>query len=461
MIEVFACVAVWNLARATQAALVVNTTDVGADGMCDASHCSLPDALAVANLTSGPDEIAFAIPPGDSGCDAAGVCTIRLQTALEELHDGGTTIDGFTQPGASPNTAAVGEAINAAFKVVLDGSAVPGCCATGVLITGSGCRVRGLVIHGFHTGIEVRDATDNRIDGNFVGTDAAGAVAVGNSCSGVSISGAQGGPGSSGNTLGGDAPEHRNLISGNGCVGVEIGPSGSNVVQGNYVGTDAAGEHALPNTIDGVYVFNASAGNLVGGAVAGAANLIAFNGGNGVTILGGFGVARATITRNRIAENTGKGIALVAGGNDGLPAPLITAVSPTQIGGTACAGCAVELFSTADDEGAIYEGTATTDGAGNWQVGIAAGLSGPYLTATATDALGNTSEFSPPVALAAGCIGDCESDGNVTIDELLRAVNIALGTLAIDLCPAIDRNGDGRAGIDELVAAVNAALTGC
>ena len=83
MIVVFASVAVCNVARATQSALVVNTTDAGGDGMCDASHCSLPDALTVANLISGPDQIAFAIPPSDSGCDGAGVCTIRLQTGAE------------------------------------------------------------------------------------------------------------------------------------------------------------------------------------------------------------------------------------------------------------------------------------------------------------------------------------------------------------------------------------------
>ncbi len=59
------------------------------------------------------------------------------------------------------------------------------------------------------------------------------------------------------------------------------------------------------------------------------------------------------------------------------------------------------------------------------------------------------------------CTGDCGGDGEVTVDEIVRMVNIALGAAAVDQCAAGDANGDGEITIDEIVAAVNKALAGC
>jgi hypothetical protein len=59
------------------------------------------------------------------------------------------------------------------------------------------------------------------------------------------------------------------------------------------------------------------------------------------------------------------------------------------------------------------------------------------------------------------CVGDCNGDRLVTIDELVRGVNIALGNLPVDECPASDRNGDRRVTVEELIAAVNNTLLGC
>lgn len=60
-----------------------------------------------------------------------------------------------------------------------------------------------------------------------------------------------------------------------------------------------------------------------------------------------------------------------------------------------------------------------------------------------------------------GCAGDCAGDGAVTVDDLLKAVNVALGTSPVTLCTAADGNGDGAVTINELLAAVNRALDGC
>ena len=59
------------------------------------------------------------------------------------------------------------------------------------------------------------------------------------------------------------------------------------------------------------------------------------------------------------------------------------------------------------------------------------------------------------------CVGDCGDDGAVTVDEIIRGVNIALGTGAVGSCDAFDVNDDGAVTVDEVVKAVNAALNGC
>jgi hypothetical protein len=61
----------------------------------------------------------------------------------------------------------------------------------------------------------------------------------------------------------------------------------------------------------------------------------------------------------------------------------------------------------------------------------------------------------------APCTGDCDGDGTVTIAELIRLVNLALGTSGSMPCAAGDVNGDGAITVNEIVAAVNGALTGC
>ena len=60
-----------------------------------------------------------------------------------------------------------------------------------------------------------------------------------------------------------------------------------------------------------------------------------------------------------------------------------------------------------------------------------------------------------------GCVGDCDDDGAVGIDELVIGVEIGLGQLGVDRCPAMDGNGDGVVAIPELVAAVEAGLGEC
>lgn len=127
-------------------------------------------------------------------------------------------------------------------------------------------------------------AVSNRILGNYIGTDVTGTRRLGNVQNGVSISGARA-------TAVGDGTEAgRNLISGNNQSGVYVlgDPalgihSVSNLIQGNFIGTDVTGTGALSNAADGITLSGARA-TLVGGTNAGARNVISGNGGRGVMI---------------------------------------------------------------------------------------------------------------------------------------------------------------------------------
>lgn len=85
-------------------------------------------------------------------------------------------------------------------------------------------------------------------------------------------------------------------------------------------------------------------------------------------------------------------------------------------------------------------------------VGTAGGTPPPAGTATPTPT-------ATPVLTK--CVGDCNGDGVVTVDEILIGVNIALGNLDVSACENFDANGDGQVTVDEILTAVNNALNGC
>lgn len=61
----------------------------------------------------------------------------------------------------------------------------------------------------------------------------------------------------------------------------------------------------------------------------------------------------------------------------------------------------------------------------------------------------------------AACASDCNGDGVVLVNELVTAVSIALGVVALSTCPGADVDGDGQLSIAELIDAVSDALFGC
>ena len=145
----------------------------------------------------------------------------------------------------------------------------------------------------------------NLVAGNFIGTDATGSNRLGNTLDGAVVT-----FGASSNTIGGTTAATRNVISANGNDGILISGSGtkSNLVQGNYVGTDASGMNALGNVVNGVSINAGASDNTIGGSLD-ASNLIEFNGDNGVEVED-TGTTGNTITYDTIDNNTVNGVFL-------------------------------------------------------------------------------------------------------------------------------------------------------
>lgn len=144
-------------------------------------------------------------------------------------------------------------------------------------------------------GVQISDlgTTRNKVQGNFIGTDFTGNSALGQSF-GVTLE-----SGASNNLIGGTAPEARNVIAGN-AFGVFVVNefTSDNKIQGNFIGTNAAGSLALGNTTQGIDIEGAR-NTLVGGTTPGAGNLISGNG-NGVIVVGS---TNTVIQGNRIGTN--------------------------------------------------------------------------------------------------------------------------------------------------------------
>jgi titin len=111
------------------------------------------------------------------------------------------------------------------------------------------------------------------IQGNLIGTDVTGTVALSNGGAGLTLSNAPN------NVIGGTTPGAGNVISGNAWDGVKIEGVGTdnNQIQGNRIGTNLAGTRALANGTYGIVVMNGASHNLIGGTAANAGNTVMGN----------------------------------------------------------------------------------------------------------------------------------------------------------------------------------------
>ena len=540
--------AIHPTAFAAPKTFTVNVTGDGqdanvGDGVCQTSiagHCSLRAAIEEANANAGKDTINFNIP-------GAGVHTISPNSALPEI-TAPVIIDGYSQPGASQNTLATGDNavllvelsganpaifssalrisagdstvrglvinrfVGAIVLVAHDGNTIQGnfigtnaagtaalgnagvgiiissdnntiggtaagarniisgtevrqgSVPSGILIDGSGNTIQGNYIGtdaggtvalgnaGFgirdfggknnliggtvagarnvisgNLGIGIQlfseETSGNKIQGNYIGTDAGGTAALANTKSGVEITfGIPSKP--MNNLIGGTTPAARNVISGNGEHGILFDGAISNQVQGNFIGTDASGTAPLGNTLSGISMNSFDDNNTIGGAV-GLGNVIAFNGKSGVEILGS-NVAGNAVLSNSIFSNSGLGIDLAGDGvtandaSDGDTGPnnlqnfpvissAVTNGANTTVTGSMDAtpnvNVTIQFFAnptcdpSGNGEGQTFVGsinkTTGADGHFMFSSAMASNVpAGQLVTATATDSANNTSEFS-------------------------------------------------------------------
>ena len=175
------------------------------------------------------------------------------------------------------------------------------------------------------------------------------------------------------------------VLNGFSDAGIYISNAVNVTVAGNYIGTDATGTLALPNSGIGVYSQGAGAviggtnGATPGGPCTGDCNLIAYNGGAGVYVNLTNGAANNIIRANSIHDNVGGGI--VHGVAVGPARPVVLAAN-TIISGTACNNCIVDVYTDAAAEGETWLGFTTSNGSGAWSLGVPA--AGPHITATST-----------------------------------------------------------------------------
>jgi len=420
-------------------------------GLNDQGTSSLPNSGTGVELYNGPE---LTVIGGSSGCR-----NVISANASDGVRITGSSTSGNTVSGNYIGLDASGSMDRGN---TLNGVTIAA-GSTDNVIGGETDAARNVISGNDQNGVDISGtaSSGNRVIGNYIGTDSTGLADIGNQSDGIKLA-----PSMMNTEIGGDTPGERNVISGNGSMGIRL--TGVNilgtVISGNYIGVDVTGVSALANDGYGIYlnygpqstviggelpaegniisgnqfggvVLNGTAatgntikGNLIGvGAgglvpvpnggdgiqvnsnaidnTIGPVNQIWYNAGDGISVDAAY---HATITHNSIYLNEEKGINLVGSANEGMLAPTITQASPGSLfveGIGAPPDATIELFSSpnSDGEGKKYLGSTTADVSGAWSLTVGCS-SEPFLTTTATNLAGSTSEFSLPFTSTVSCL---------------------------------------------------------
>src|ERR1019366_7334212 len=258
-------------------ALVVPLTNI-VTTTADSGAGSLRAAMYYATDHPGAT-IRFNIPTSDAGY-SNGVFTLHLTGYLPPLVTDGTVMDGSTQPGFSGKPLIILDGSQMIPEAYDPGT------VTGLLIFAANCQVKNLSFQNFNwNGLTLRyaDATNNMISGCWLGLDFTGTNTAPNALQGILIyDGASGnfvgGTNAPGRNVISGNTQYGVLVSGTNTTG--------NVILGNYIGPDAGGSHAVANAFGGVYLTDGAHGNTVGGIGAPARNVISGNTSAGVWLIG-------------------------------------------------------------------------------------------------------------------------------------------------------------------------------
>ncbi len=336
--------------------VVTNTNDSGSG--------SLRAAIACANSIAGSNRIIFDINGTGQQVIFVGQTTGE---PLPPLSDEGTIIDGTTQSGSSVEP-----------RIVLDGRATQwDLPVNGLFILANNCEVLGL---------EIRYFPDDGID--IFGADN---VKIGRPRRGNVVYGC------------GEERDYYDEASPRGPwegCGIVL-RNGANFcqIQSNLIGTDKDFTSTFPNEYAGILIRTNSSNNVIGGSGDDVYNVIAFNQ-VGVQIDGSTSCA---MFGNSMLCNKNDAIRFRNGGNQNKPAPIITTASTEVIRGTAIPGDFVEIFVNKSSEcsdtpcqGRVFVTRLVARPDSSWSF-TTSGINFndfDIVTATATDAAGNTSDFA-------------------------------------------------------------------
>lgn len=330
-----------------------------------------------------------------------GIFTIAPLTSLPPIQGYDTLIDGASQPG-----------FQGVPLIELAGYRTSG--GSGLWFNDSTqCRVRNLIINRFiDEGVVIYGghAISNRVESCYIGTASSGNSRASNSF-GVFVFG-----GANRNVIGGVGVG--NVISGNRYHGVTFRDSGtcSNIVQGNYIGTASDATTGVPNGIYGVFSFLGASSNLIGGFSLGEGNVIAKNLSAGVAISNPQSVGN-TAVGNSIFGNGSSAIALDDGGNHLQIAPTmsnaVVSANLTTLRGTLSStanrayrvDCYASHTATAVSDSTYLGGLivfTANNGKADFGFAVAGALTNLWVSATATDLGGDTSQFSSSVPTVIG-----------------------------------------------------------
>ncbi len=418
--------------------IVTTTSDTGAG--------SLRQAITDANTHVGPNTIVFHISQTDTGYDAEnGTWTIKPASKLPEITSSGLVIEGGSQAvfiGTDTNPQGP--------EIVLDGSLFPN--TYGLTIKASEVKIWELVINHFAnigSAIRIDGVVGGEICGCYIGTDAKGIASASNSYGiyitsgsrevrvfrkndkpniissntncGIAICDSSMNNAIMGNIIGlnrtcddtlgngmkngyggifisSNSDSNRvinNLIGGNRHYGIMIYGASGNTFSENFIGITDSWSKSLGNTYSGIYIITElTSDKAIGNNIS--HNQIGYNGGYGVQIWGA-GSYNNHITENAISMNQQNGISLYNGGNKSMEHPVIQTATPVNVAGQSSPNSTVEVFCDGQNQGRFFLGTVTANGSGNFSLDLNMPPPASNITATATDAEGNTSEFSTPV----------------------------------------------------------------
>ena len=363
---------------------------------------SLRSAIKIANTVTGGNHPTFRIPMADP------TIVVAAGRALSDL-TGGTFLDGTTQPLGT---------------VHIDGPAgLPA-----LSLTSNGNTVKKLAFINSGTGLLI-SGSDNTASASRFGIRSNDAAAP--NVEGIRISGG------SNNGIGGLLAADGNVISNNASGVVISGGSGAQV-RGNKIGTNGAGLAARPNTIRGVYIIGSTSAT-IGGAAAGARNIISGNAGDGIEIAGTNGhfvhgnYIGVNNTGNVALSNLAAGVYLNGAGNNTIGDG--TASGRNIISANVADGVEIAL---ATSSGNVVQGNYIGLGADGTAL-LGNGQAGVYVNGAPSNTVGGSGAGGRNV------ISDNATDG-VLID-LAAATNNSVINNAIGMNAAGALGGNGRDGV--------------